>query len=83
MAQCEALEGMYAHQVAAAVGYTMFLMEPDEERLESLPVWDCEEEEEEITSQVEKTDTKKTSSAKNLKRKSEIHQDANSRKKKK
>lgn len=72
---------MYAHQVAAAVGYTMFLMEPDEDRLESFPVWDCEEEE--IAAPIEKIETKKSSSGKNLRRKSEIHQDFDSRKKKK
>lgn len=33
---------MHAHQVACGVGYNMFLVEADEERLKSLPVWDCE-----------------------------------------
>ncbi|GMH42697.1 hypothetical protein BSKO_10616 [Bryopsis sp. KO-2023] len=43
--KCEALEGMYAHQVASGVGYNMFLVEATEEELEKFPVWECDHEE--------------------------------------
>jgi hypothetical protein len=35
-----ALEGMHTHQVACGVGFTMFLAEPQAERLAEFPVYE-------------------------------------------
>ena len=39
--QCNALEGMHVHQVAAGAGFSLFLASPDnKERLDKLPVFE-------------------------------------------
>lgn len=62
---------MYAHQVASGVGYNMFLMEVDEDRLKAFPVWDCEYKEN--TSAAKKATAKKViNKAAGSKRKGEV-----------
>eukprot|EP00803_Ostreobium_quekettii_P006172 evm.model.scf_450.2 EVM.evm.TU.scf_450.2 scf_450:27460-36815(+) len=45
--KCDALEGLYTHQVACGAGFTLFLTDLDYETAEKFSVWDCMEEEQE------------------------------------
>ena len=37
--QCEALDGLYTHMVACGSGFTLFLVEPGNERVDKMPLF--------------------------------------------
>lgn len=47
--QCEPVEGMRVHQVAAGAGFTLMLANPDDKKLEKLPVYETSAPAEEAT----------------------------------
>mmetsp|Transcript_4294 Transcript_4294/g.9316 ORF Transcript_4294/g.9316 Transcript_4294/m.9316 type:complete len:473 (+) Transcript_4294:148-1566(+) len=54
--KCNALEGLYVHQVAAGVGFSLFLAEPDEAKLDKYPSFESSAPETEVKGGAEEED---------------------------